>query len=278
MSSGLNRDVIDKFYTKPKIAKLIIEKFQELIKVSPDDIIIEPSAGDGKFSNILIPIFEKVISYDIKPEEKYIIKKDFLELDLTEFKNKTIHIIGNPPFGRQSSLAKKFIKKCCKFSSTITFILPKSFKKISCSKVFDEYFHLIFQEDLPKNSFLLNDVEYDVPCIYQIWIKKDNTREIKKLKLKTEYFSFTKNRNKCDISIRRVGVNAGNLFTNEHNKKSIQSHYFININKNLIELQRFINIYKKIIFDVENTVGPKSISKGELIEKFELIINQENLL
>ena len=36
-----------------------------------------------------------------------------------------IHIIGNPPFGRQSSLAIKFIKKSVEYCDSISFILPK---------------------------------------------------------------------------------------------------------------------------------------------------------
>ena len=48
--------------------------------------------------------------------------------------SRKIHVIGNPPFGRQSSLAIKFIKKSCSFSDTISFILPKSFKKDSMKK------------------------------------------------------------------------------------------------------------------------------------------------
>ena len=51
-------------------------------------------------------------AFDIEPPEtKYnIVKEDFLELDLNKY-NKSLAFIGNPPFGRQSSIAKKFIKK-----------------------------------------------------------------------------------------------------------------------------------------------------------------------
>ena len=71
--------------------------------------------------------------YDLEPENDEIIKQDYLNFDYTgiadEF-NKT-HIIGNPPFGRQSSLAIKFIKKSVTYCDSISFILPKSFKKES---------------------------------------------------------------------------------------------------------------------------------------------------
>ena len=84
-----------------------------------------------------------------------------------------IHIIGNPPFGRQSSLVIKFIKKSITFCDSISFILPKSFKKDSLKKHFPLNFHLINEFDLPKKSFLIDNKEHDVPCVFQIWIKKD---------------------------------------------------------------------------------------------------------
>ena len=38
-----------------------------------------------------------------------------------------MHCIGNPPFGPQSSLAKKFIKESCEFCETIAFVSSKEF-------------------------------------------------------------------------------------------------------------------------------------------------------
>lgn len=49
--------------------------------------------------------------------------------------------------------------------------------------------------------------------------------------------------------------------------KSIQSHYFLKF-KNNKSLQDNINVLSKISFEFNNTVGPKSISKQELIMKF----------
>ena len=58
------------------------------------------------------------MSYDIKPEGKGIIEQDFLKLNITDGFNIPLHFIGNPPFGRQSSLAKKFIKHICNCDKT----------------------------------------------------------------------------------------------------------------------------------------------------------------
>ena len=65
-----------------------------------------------------------------------------------------------------------------------------------------------------------------------------------------------------DFSLRRVGVYAGKIDTDI--EKSEQSHYFIKLD-NDINKQQFLEKYSKIIFDTDNTVGPKSISKQEFI-------------
>lgn len=173
-------------------------------------------------------------------------------------KYKKIHIIGNPPFGHQSSLAIKFIKKCCEFSNTISFILPKSFKKESMKKHFTKNFHLIFEIDLMEKSFLVNNVDSDVPCVFQIWKFKNEERCVIK-KIEPFKFKFVAKDDNPYISFRRVGVNAGTIMK-EIDDKSFQSHYFIKfINDNIIDEN--IETLKIIKFNFNNTVGPKSISK-----------------
>jgi 16S rRNA A1518/A1519 N6-dimethyltransferase RsmA/KsgA/DIM1 with predicted DNA glycosylase/AP lyase activity len=160
---GLKRNTIDKFYTKINIVEQCLEAIKKHINVSKDDLIIEPSAGNGPFIEHIKAITDNYMFYDLEPENIEITKMDFLNFDFTDVKEKykKIHIVGNPPFGRQASLAIKFIKKCCLFSDSISFILPRSFKKESMKKHFSENFHLIFQIDLFKNSFLVNDHDSD---------------------------------------------------------------------------------------------------------------------
>ena len=121
-----------------------IEAIKKYINISKDDLIIEPSAGNGSFIESIKKITNNYKFYDLEPENKEIIKQDFLNFNFSDVKQeyKNIHIIGNPPFGRQASLAIKFIKKCCLFSKSISFILPKSFKKDSMKKHFSNNFHL----------------------------------------------------------------------------------------------------------------------------------------
>ena len=128
--------------------------------------------------------------YDLEPEHNEIIKQNYLTLDnpITTTTQR-IHLIGNPPFGRQSSLAIQFIKKSAEYCDSISFILPKSFKKDSLQKHFPLSFHLIHVYDIPENSFIVDNQAHNVPCVFQIWTKKEFPRVIAK-KLVPRDFRF----------------------------------------------------------------------------------------
>ena len=275
-NTGQQRNLIDKFYTHPLIARKCVKAFSERVVVNENSIIIEPSAGNGAFIPAIKSLNIKCAFYDIQPEHKEIIKQDYLTLDFNAIAEDYIHIIGNPPFGRQSSLAIKFIKKSCEYSSSISFILPKSFKKESMQKHFDEHFHLHYQEDLPVNSFLVNNIKYDVPCVFQIWVRKEEKRDVADKLLPIGYSFVTAHfdeekllfDDKPDISFRRVGVAAGTIDTNIN--KSPQSHYFIKFD--FLPDELFTKLLD-VKFESDNTVGPKSISKQEIIKKYNPIVS-----
>lgn len=263
---GLNRNSIDKFYTKNSIAELCVDYAKQHIQITDNELIIEPSAGNGSFIPYIKNITNNYKFYDLEPESDEINRQDYLTLNIEGITNKNhrVHIIGNPPFGRQSCVAKKFIKKSCEYCNTISFILPKSFKKDSFKKTFPLNFHLIFENDLPDKSFLVDGIEHNVPCIFQIWEKRNVNRLVIE-KIEPLHFIFVNKNDNPHISVRRVGVNAGKVDTNTIDK-NIQTHYFIKfINSNSIDNN--VDKLNKINFEFNNTVGPKSISKPELISK-----------
>ena len=266
-TKGLNRNNIDKYYTKDIVVELCLNNVKKYIQINPDELIIEPSAGNGSFITGIKSITSNFKFYDLEPDNDEIIKQDYLLYDYDIIKEtfSKIHIIGNPPFGRQSSLAIKFIKKSCEFCDSVSFILPKSFKKDSLKQKFPLNFHLIFEIDLPDKSFLVGGVEHNVPCIFQIWEKNPTNRVVNE-KLEPVNFIFVEKTENPDISFRRIGVNAGSIYK-KIDEKSIQSHYFIKFT-NGKSITDNIHILSTITYDFNNTVGAKSISKQELIFKF----------
>ena len=270
--TGLKRDTIDKFYTCPTVAQECVHHISQHSSIDPiNDVIVEPSAGNGAFIPEITRVFKNALFYDIEPEHPSIKKANYLLLDLPLSIGKT-HVIGNPPFGRQSSLAIQFIKKSALFADSISFILPKSFKKDSMQRHFPPKFHLVFQQDLSQNSFLQDGLSTDVPCVFQIWQKREEERVLAaKLETNPSLFQFVKIDEDPDISFRRVGVNAGTIDTKDLDNKSVQSHYFIKFGPT-VDKKEFIEKMREIQYAQDNTVGPKSIGKQEIIREINNLI------
>lgn len=246
-NTGKYRDVKDQFYTSKDTAKYCVERLKSY---NFQGKWIEPSAGTGVFLD-LIP---DAIGYDIDPKDIRIYHQDFLKLSVPE----NSIVFGNPPFGRQASLAKQFIKHSAEKAQVIAFILPLSFVKPSMQNAFPLNFHLLECVELPKESFVVNSEPYDVPCVFQIWERKDTPR-ILDVKQIPNGFEFVKHTDQHDIVFRRVGVNAGKCYL--PNNQSPQSHYFIKFEQK----QDIINLIEKSQETEfkQNTTGPKSISKSE---------------
>lgn len=105
-----------------------------------------------------------------------------------------------------------------------------------------------------------------MPCVFQIWQRTNKPRTKKKAKTTTSLFTFTTPEN-ADFRIQRVGGNAGKASFDL--SKSTNSNYFVKNTSGLTN-EELVEIINNTIFDsIENTAGPKSLSKGELIETLE---------
>lgn len=270
-TKGVNRNTIDKYYTKDSAVDLCVSRVKTYIEINANDLLIEPSAGNGSFIKAIKSLTDNFAFYDLEPENEEIVKQDYLLFNYANVKSKfeNIHILGNPPFGRQSSLAIKFIKKSCEFCKSVSFILPKSFKKDSLKKTFPLNFHLIYETDLPDKSFLVNGLEHTVPCVFQIWEKKAHNRATIE-KLEPASFKFVKKDESPDISFIRVGGKAGTIDKNTGDK-GLQAHYFIKFTNNN-SVDDNIKKLAATTYDFNNTVGPRSISKQELIKEFNKVL------
>ena len=270
-TTGIKRNIIDKFYTKQSVVDTVMNEIVNTIDIDYDnDLIIEPSAGNGSFIKSIDNTCHNTLFYDLKPDDDRILTQDYLSLEIDDLNNmyRKIHVIGNPPFGIQSSLALKFIKKSVEYCDSISFILPKSFKKDSFKRKIDLYFHCLVEKDLEKNSFLIGEKEHNVQCVLQIWVRKDFKRIISEKMVPVGY-KFVHKSEQHDISFRRVGWKAGDISIDTFDK-NIHSHYFIkfdNFNTNLIN-----NISNIIYKSKDYTIGARSISKQDIIKEYNKLI------
>ena len=247
---------LDKFYTTPETAAFCLS----LLDLSTYNQIIEPSAGSGSFSN-LIPQCE---AYDLQPESENIIKQDWLAYKQKRSTQKSVLVVGNPPFGVQNNLALKFINHSAEFATSIAFILPKSFLKQSLQNRIHSSFHLEFSQELPQYSFELDGLPADVPSVFQLWNYSEIPRPQPVL-LQSDKIKFVKQSDNPDLYVQRVGGKAGKAGL-DWKSRSPQSNYFIKLLSTDISKEQFVDNINNINFvEKDWSVGPRSISKQEFI-------------
>lgn len=247
--TGLQRDCKDQFYTCEPVARLCVDMLQRHV---PSNIQwIEPSAGEGVFLR-LVP---HSIGYDTEPRDPSIQTADFLQVVIPQ----GCLVFGNPPFGRQASLAKQFIRHAAQQADWIGFILPRSFLKPSMQSAFPLHFHLVDSIELPENSFLVNNVPYHVPCVFQLWKREPTHRNIEASAIPAG-FVFVKKEDPYSFAFRRVGINAGRCCLPSQDL-SHQSHYFVKL-EDETQIHTIIQASQQYTFPT-NTTGPRSLSKHE---------------
>ena len=257
-SKNLNKDHLDRFYTKPSV----VDELLKIISVKDYDVVVEPSAGTGNWSSKI----EDCVAIDVAPEHPDIMKGDFLKDDFLfeEMKEEnSILVIGNPPFGKMGKSAVDFFNKAAEFADTIAFILPRSFRKETLRRRLDKNFHLIKDIDLyKKDYFIFEGNDWNTSCVFQVWIRGTEKRDVKSIKaIKPIGFSYVK-RDGANLVVRRVGGAAGRAFADRIKDRAIEGNYFLKVDepKNIaitINNHRFSP-------DVYDTVGPASLTKGEL--------------
>ena len=254
----------DQFYTDKSIAEYFLDVIKKRIPKKKRLLMIEPSAGTGSFLLNAKKLCEEILAFDIDPKGDDIVKQDFLKdnISIGDYKESQITVYGNPPFGRNCSDAIKFINKAAEISGTIAFILPRTFEKPRIQEKINKNLFLVCSEDVPKKSFVLNDLPYDVPCVFQIWEKNLNsTRESILGPMSNNMFDYC-NKEDSDIAIIRVGGRTTKL--KDKNIASDSSVYYIKMKNNYMikDLQDFIDTYDFAF--INNTAGVRSISKREL--------------
>ena len=168
VNKNCNKLDLDQYYTSYEDMEYCVNKSWDVIKDLGYEVseFLEPSAGEGVFSNYLATSGLDVIAIDIEPKGEDIIKADFLTYDL-EYKEGRF-IIGNPPYGARLNLAKKFYKRAIELGDYIAFILPIS--QLNNTQFLYE-FDLVHSEDLGK---LIFSNKKKVHCCLNVYVRPKN--------------------------------------------------------------------------------------------------------
>lgn len=272
-TDSIRKEGLDKFYTLPACSKRCIEKVSTMYDIARWDVIVEPSAGNGSFLN-QIPSNKK-IGIDISPEHPDIIKQDFFDYHPPP-EHKNILVIGNPPFGRISSLAIKFFNHSAKWATVIAFIIPRTFRKTSIQNRLDNRFHLVYDEELPNRPCCFSPA-MAVKCCFQIWEKKDIQRDFVDLPKTHNDWEFLKLGERdasgqptppanADFALRAYGSTIGEIKTEGLPYLRPKSWHWIKSN---IDKDRLIDRLGKLDYSKsENTARQNSMGRAELVNLY----------
>ncbi len=256
---------IDTFMTKRTVAAYLYDVTKAKIAEheSRFDRWLEPAAGDGAFFTLLP---ESSLGIDITKSIEGVVEHDFLAF--TNFGNYTYATIGNVPFGKNASLRNSILQSCCQGQCCNSFhSTPRTFRKPSLQNKLDPHFHLIHEEVLPENSFLHMGAEVHVPCVFQIWLKRETKRAHIATPCQGDDLEFLppNRHHEATIAFQRVGVRAGTIKPIEPDKPlpSAQSHYFIRCDEPAQAILRAIDFHVRY-----DTAGNPSISKGEILSSY----------
>ena len=158
----------DKFYTNVDTANDCLS----LLDLSRYDLVIEPSAGAGAFSNNID--HPNLVSIDISPESDCVQQGDWFEYQIPE-EYKNVLVVGNPPFGLRNKLSKAFIQHACSFPNvdTVAFVLPSVYHKHTLQKSIPLDYRIKTIKDLKENSFNIQGENYSIPAIFMIMDKSN---------------------------------------------------------------------------------------------------------
>lgn len=274
------KNKLDQYYTKPEYAVDCYTKSLKLISERMDissSYFMEPCVGTGSFY-LQFPE-ERRFGCDIEPVhlDENVIHSDFLlEFGINaRSKGEPIIVISNPPFGKISSLAIKFFNKCASMPEVkyICFIVPKTFRKVATQNKLNEMFHLVLDEDSPHDAFILHGEPHHVPCVFQIWERRDEVREQHEIKNKSNYFQFC-TKDEADIYIKRVGTKAGEYAAPGKEHKDASMYYiktdYVDEIIRILQSEDYIDEIKRIR---KTTAGVFCVSKSELVLNIEKRLN-----
>jgi predicted RNA methylase len=143
------------------VAKTIVELAGKLDINSYKATWVEPAGGTGNFIFAAqMAGITNIKSWDIEPKSAGIVKGNFLEQDLSKLARPLI-VYGNPPFGRNNSLAVKFFNHASEHADVIAFLVPRSWRKWSVHNKLDKRFELVSDIDVDEDRGYIKKVGFE---------------------------------------------------------------------------------------------------------------------
>lgn len=187
--------LLSQFFTKDHVAQHVVDTTRKLITGQKNNwntmTFLEPAAGDGALYYLMPPRKRIGVEVDADLCKKHgylycdLANGGFLDLTrkdlgLDRVPSEKVVCIMNPPFsqprwvGRSRNIALEFFNHAATMADTIAWICGTTARRPVFQSKMDSRFHLIHDENLPRDSFTLGGEPSKIACIFQIWqVKKD---------------------------------------------------------------------------------------------------------
>ena len=211
----------DQYFTDSHVALHLVANL--VARLDPHHIrtYLEPSCGTGVFVQALLQTGipqDQIRTVDIDSVFSADIHADFLmlthaDLGIPTWNHATTIVIGNPPFGRLGSLARKFINHAAIFGRWVCMVVPRSmYEAHNCGNLLSQL-DLFHEEEIPEGSFS----DTNTRCNWQEWflLSKEQVgfRPIKPAVDTLGLYKLVTKDDEYDVVIQRCGVSAGTVTT-----------------------------------------------------------------
>lgn len=264
---------LDQFYTDAPLARELTGRLLQALdgwgkKPAASDFL-EPSAGEGVFLEALRERLPRarVAAIDLDPKHPDVARADFLAAEPPA----GAVVFGNPPFGKNATLAVRFFNHAAQAAAVIAFIVPRTFEKASLQNRLDARFELVDQCPVDPESFHFQGQRVAVPCAFQIWRRLPEGHHRARIDQPASHpdFRFLKRREGAHFAFQRVGAAAGRTKDLDAPNTADPSHYFLAARPGLdpgVLRDRLSAIDWAPI--KHRTAGNPSISKRELVAAY----------
>jgi hypothetical protein len=257
---------LDKFYTRREVAKECLDSLGSLWPWDSWSLVVEPSAGNGSFY-LQIPT-QKKVGLDVAPDHPQIQTADFFSWQPPPGTQKIL-VVGNPPFGRVSSLAIRFFLRAAEFADVIAFIVPRTFRRISVQEKLPLNFHLRLDKDIPLHPCAFEPA-MNVKCCWQIWERRGDKRIPIVLETTHPHWKFLEGPEGAEFAIRAYGGKCGEICprgTEEFSGLAVRSWHWIQGSQ--LSAEELILRFSALDYSCsENTARQNSIGRAELIRLY----------